>query len=101
YAHGVGEETATLPAAWKDRLIPFHTSATGGATGLCLEVHDLAISKLVAGREKDLEFVRLLIQHRLADPNVLQQRLAETRLAPAILELSNARLKALTQRTAS
>src|SRR5437867_1833725 len=53
YGHGVGEETATLPAGWKERLVRVRTPATGGATGLCLEVHDLAVSKLVAGREKD------------------------------------------------
>jgi hypothetical protein len=30
---------------------------TGGAVGWCLEAHDLAVSKLIAGRAKDLEFV--------------------------------------------
>lgn len=33
---------------------------TGGATGLCLEVHDLALSKYAAGREKDIAFNRAL-----------------------------------------
>jgi len=95
YAHGVGEETAILPAGWKDRLIPFHSASTGGATGLCLEVHDLAISKLVAGREKDLQFIRDLLRHRLAQPNTLRQRLAETSLAPALRILCSARLAAM------
>lgn len=49
--------------------------ATGGATGLCLEVHDLAASKIAAGREKDMEFVRALLRHRLADPAVVQRRI--------------------------
>ncbi len=95
YAHGVGEETATLPAGWKDRLIPFHTPSTGGATGLCLEVHDLAVSKLVAGREKDLQFIGDLLHYRLADPSALRERLAETALAPALRTLCNARLEAM------
>jgi hypothetical protein len=34
---------------------------TGGGSGLRLEVHDLAVSKLVAGREKDLGFVAGLL----------------------------------------
>ena len=68
YAHGVDETTATLPSGWQERLIPIRNENTGGATGWCLEVHDLAISKLVAGREKDLEFIRILLQHRLAEP---------------------------------
>ncbi len=95
YAHGVGEETAVLPTGWKDRLIPFNTAATGGATGLCLEVHDLAISKLVAGREKDLGYIRVLLQHRIADPNVLRQRLGQTSLAPALHAICSARLEAM------
>ena len=54
YAHGVDETTATLPPGWQERLVPIHNENTGGATGWCLEVHDLAASKLVAGREGTL-----------------------------------------------
>jgi len=95
YAHGVGEETAILPAGWKERLIPLHSPSTGGATGLCLEVHDLAISKLVAGREKDTLFIRTLLHHHLADPDILRQRLAETSLPPALSTPCTARLEAM------
>ncbi len=35
---------------------------TGGATGLCLEVHDLVLSKYVAGREKDIAYNQALIR---------------------------------------
>jgi hypothetical protein len=56
YAQGVGPETATLPAKWIERVIPVQSEGTGQAVGLCLEAHDLAISKYVAGREKDLSF---------------------------------------------
>ena len=48
YAHGVDETTATLPAGWSERLVPICNENTGGATGWCLDVHDLAASKLVA-----------------------------------------------------
>jgi hypothetical protein len=78
YAHGVGEETAVLPAGWKERLIAIQNENTGGATGLCLEVHDLAVSKLVAGREKDLSFVGGLLRHGLASPETIRDRLAST-----------------------
>ena len=56
YAHGIGAETAVLPDGWKDRLIPLRTENTGGATGLCLEVHDLAVSKLALVGRKTLIF---------------------------------------------
>ena len=95
YAHGVAEETAVLPAGWKDRLIAVHNQNTGGGTGLCLEVHDLAVSKLVAGREKDLSFVGGLLHHRLAQPETIQQRLLATSLADERRELCIARLKRL------
>jgi len=75
YAHGIDDTTATLPSGWASRLVRIENDNTGGAIGWCLEVHDLALSKLAAGRDKDLEFVRLLIRERMAEPGVLRERL--------------------------
>lgn len=75
YAHGIAEETLVLPEGWKSRLVAFHTPSTGGATGLCVEIHDLAVGKLVAGREKDFDYVGALLRHRLVDREVLRTRL--------------------------
>ncbi len=36
-----------------------------GTIGLCLDKHDLAFSKLAAGREKDTEYVCELLKHQL------------------------------------
>lgn len=83
YAHGVGEETAVLPRGWKDRLVMLRTPATGGAAGLFLDVHDLAVSKLAAGREKDLDYVRALLKHKLADPAIVAHRLDATPVSEA------------------
>jgi hypothetical protein len=33
YAHGVAEETATLPDGWKNRLVPIRNENTRGVTG--------------------------------------------------------------------
>ncbi|HXH25670.1 MAG TPA: DUF6036 family nucleotidyltransferase [Vicinamibacterales bacterium] len=74
YAHGVDESTATLPAGWAERLVPISNENTGGATGWCLEVHDLAAAKLVAGRDRDIAFVRTLVEARMVDPAVLRMR---------------------------
>jgi hypothetical protein len=62
YAHGVSPNTAILPTGWEERLIRVASPNTGGATGLCLDVHDLLLSKYVAGREKDLQFNRALVR---------------------------------------
>ena len=60
YADPVDETTATLPRGWKSRLVSLPEGDTGGVRGLCLDPHDLAISKYVARREKDLQFTREL-----------------------------------------
>jgi hypothetical protein len=74
YAHGVDDTTATLPDGWQQRLVALHNDNTGGATGWCLEVHDLASSKLVAGRDRDREYVRVLLRERMIEPAALEQR---------------------------
>lgn len=95
YAHGVAEETAILPAGWKGRLIPVRNANTGNGCGLCLEVHDLAVAKLAAGREKDTAFVTELFRHKLADAKLIESRLRQSPLSGERLELALARLKRL------
>ncbi len=85
YAHGVGVETAILPKDWEDRLVQVQNENTHGAIGWCLELHDLAASKLFAGREKDVEFVRNLIRHGFVDPTVLDSRLQNASVDPSHL----------------
>lgn len=98
YAHGVAEETAVLPAGWKDRLVAVRNANTGNGCGLCLEVHDLAVAKLAAGREKDSSFVAGLLRHKLADPAVIESRLRQSSLSGERLELALARLNRLAPR---
>jgi len=61
YAQGVSPKTAILSEGWEQRLIPVSSQNTGGATGLCLDVHDLVLAKYAAGREKDTAFNQALI----------------------------------------
>ena len=75
YAQGVGEETARLPQGWEERLVVIQNENTRGARGLCLEVHDLLVSKTIAGREKDLAFLQVAAEYRMADPEILLRRL--------------------------
>lgn len=75
YAQGVTEATAVLPTGWKERLVRFESPATGGVAALCLEIHDLWISKSIAGLAKDLEFCHALVRSDRVDPEVLLERL--------------------------
>ena len=74
YVHGVSIEAATLPEDWDQRTIAVSNEATRGNTGYCLEAHDLAASKLVAGREKDRVFVATLLMEKLIDCEILLKR---------------------------
>ena len=86
YAQGVGPNTAVLPDGWQERLVPVRNANTRGATGWCLEVHDLVISKCVAWREKDQRFVRAVARHGLVEAGILQQRARETDLGSDVLK---------------
>lgn len=92
YAHGVGETTAILPQGWRDRLILVTGENTRFVRGWCLEIHDLAIAKYVAGREKDREFTRALARHAMARRELLEQRLAGTALDPDIRQVVATRI---------
>jgi hypothetical protein len=65
---------------------------TGGVEGLCLEVHDLAISKYVAGRPKDLAFTAVLARHGMTRRATLLERARRTKVAPTLRELVEARI---------
>ncbi len=93
YAQGVGPDTATLPRNWRKRLVRIENPNTGGIAGLCLEVHDLAISKYVAGREKDREFTRALARHSMTNKATLLERAAATKLDPVVAKLVDASIE--------
>lgn len=93
YAQGVSVKTAILPEGWKKRLIPYRTPATNGVTGLCLEPHDLWISKAIANRPKDVEFCKALLKRKLVKPATLLLRLKKVqRLNPKIRAMVEERI---------
>jgi hypothetical protein len=75
YAQGVSETTAILPDGWRDRLMKYESPATNGVVAWCLDLHDLWISKAVAGRPKDFEFCRAFLAQGLVEPDSLRDRL--------------------------
>ncbi len=75
YAHGIEITTAKLPPGWKKRVVRVETETTRGKTGLCLEPHDLAASKLAADRDKDKDFVRVLLMEHMVEAKLLISRI--------------------------
>jgi hypothetical protein len=75
YVHGLSIDAAVLPDGWRNRAIAVRNDNTRHKTGWCLEAHDLAASKLVAFRERDRDFVRVLLVENLIKPATLLRRL--------------------------
>lgn len=93
YAQGVSPGTAVLPKGWEARLVPVRNENTRGATGWCLEIHDLLLSKAAAGRERDIEFLRIAARKGIAAEDTLLKR-TESLDAPAeTKELVAARIR--------
>lgn len=96
YAQGVSESTAVLPDGWRDRLVRYESSGTSGAVAWCLELHDLWISKAIAGRPKDVEFCQAFRDGELVDPVLLVDRL---QTVPDLSEQVRARVTKLAERS--
>lgn len=63
-----------LPAGWEDRV---QMLEVGDLRARCLELHDLVLSKLAAGRLKDNELIASLIHHELVDVEITRSRILE------------------------
>lgn len=67
-AHGffadiLGLATVTLPPGWKERL-QLLLDENGQPIARCLELYDAAVSKLMAGRDKDWVFLAYLLDEQ-------------------------------------
>lgn len=106
YAHGVGPETAKAPARWQERLVrvtvPARLNSSRQPVALCLEIHDLVLSKLVAGRARDLDYAHQARAHGLLDLETMRERVCDlpvdvgqrTRVAALVESLAEVAVKA-------
>ena len=95
HADGVGPATAKLPRAWRSRAFVIAGPNTGGARGLCPEIHDLAVSKLLAGREKDRDWLAAAAAAGLLDGETMRRRLDTVEgVADAVMATAQRRIPA-------
>ncbi len=73
YADGLGFATVVLPRGWDGRLQPLK-DVTGRVVARCLEIHDSAVSKLMAGRDKDHVFLNEILVSQLISLETLAER---------------------------
>ncbi len=74
YAQGVEISTAVLPIGWENRAEILDRPDSRPGYARCLEPHDLVVSKLVAGRAKDIEFASALIEYAFVTVATLHER---------------------------
>jgi hypothetical protein len=99
YAHGVEPETAKAPAGWQERLVRVDVKprllSKRNPVAWCLEIHDLVLSKLAAGRERDWEFARAALTAGLVDSDDLLRRAADLPLPSPTIDHIVKSLRAL------
>lgn len=99
YVDGVDFATATLPANWKERCRILQSENTNQVRGHVIDVHDLVVSKLVAGRPKDLEYIEAAFRMSLINQSILIERLSLTELESGVREITENRLERLHKST--
>lgn len=93
YAQGVTSYTPRFaPPDWMTRAIPVRVDRY---TGWCMEPNDLVLSKLGAGREKDLDFARSAVQLGLVQRDELTTRLDRVACSEEHRRLISSRIDAL------
>ncbi len=79
YVHGVGFETASFPQGWESRWRRVYLGRPP-VTVIVPEIHDLAASKLAAGRDKDFEYVAVLLAREYVTAETLLHRVDQLRI---------------------
>ena len=89
YAHGIGPGTAILPHDWMTRAVAVTWPSAPGVTCVCPEINDIALAKLCAWREKDVDWLRAAQQAGLLGLAEMRQRAArlDAPAAPAAEEV--------------
>ena len=76
YVHGLLIDGSAFPQGWEHRATPVVGEiSTRGKIGWCVEIHDLAASKLAAYREKDRDYVRVLLTEGMIVVKTLIERI--------------------------
>ncbi|MGC2238745.1 MAG: DUF6036 family nucleotidyltransferase [Pyrinomonadaceae bacterium] len=73
YADALGLATVILPPNWQDRLQNFEDE-NGNVIANVAEIHDIAVSKLIAGREKDFLFLKELFIREIIGIDIFLER---------------------------
>lgn len=76
YADGVSPETAKMPIDWLNRAARYLPSDAPDVTAILPDVNDIALAKLVAWREKDIDWLALGIKTGILSIEIMTARLS-------------------------
>jgi hypothetical protein len=96
FADGVSPETAKMPTDWMNRATRYSSPACPGITAVVPDENDLALAKLVAWREKDIDWLRVGVAHRILSLDKMESRL--DRMPPGDVASGSPGIKELHER---
>jgi hypothetical protein len=73
FVHPIGIGIVSLPSGWEARLQPVRDD-TGRVVARAVEIHDTLAAKIMAGREKDFDFLRQLLERGSCDFDTFLRR---------------------------
>ncbi len=73
FVHPIGIGIVSLPSGWEARLQALRDES-GRLVGHAVEIHDTLAAKIMAGREKDFDFLRQLLEWNLCDFGTFLER---------------------------
>jgi len=96
YIDGVDETTAKLPRGWRGRAATVQTEVEGRTvTGIAPAPEDLVVSKIARLDERDKRFVEAIHEKHPLDLELIERRIRETDLEPAVAERAVAYVRSL------
>ena len=75
YADGVGPKTAIMPADWKTRAEARNVPGAPGVVLWVPDMNDVALAKLCAWRDKDIQWLKIAVKEGVIEPAVMASRL--------------------------
>lgn len=88
YADALGLATVILPTDWQERLQTLKDE-TDETVAFVVEIHDIAVSKLIAGREKDFLFLKELFIQEIIKIDIFLERVLLVKEMPQSLVLDS------------
>ena len=73
FVHPIGIGIVSLPSGWEARLQALRDES-GRLVARAVEIHDTLAAKIMAGREKDFDFLRQLLEWNLCDFGTFLER---------------------------